>query len=112
MWIRKIDVAAPNPLLIALAGADQAGWLGIVDDDDIFVEGHAQPVLLIVGVKNLKHVFRQVVLAAVQGVVKTLGDLKEIIAAGDDLPLGFYLHLIHQGDKPVEDLSHPSTYRS
>ena len=39
-----------------------------------------------------------------QRVVEAFGHLKEIVAAGDDLPLTVHLELVEHGDERVEDL--------
>src|SRR5438874_9397892 len=105
MRIGKIDVAAPNPLpAITLFGTDEPRRLRIVDDEQVFDELHTLAVLLVVHQEDIEDLFRGVVIAAVQRIVEALSDLEEIVAAGDDLPLGLDFELLHQRNEPVQYL--------
>src|SRR3954464_1360045 len=44
--------------------------------------------------------------------MEALGDFEEIVAAGDDLPLGLHLEFIHEGDKAVQDFCYAASHSS
>jgi ABC-type molybdate transport system ATPase subunit len=62
--------------------------------DDIFGELHALPVLLVMHEENVTRMLSKFVLAALQGIVEGLGHLEEVVASGDDFPVGIHLYLI------------------
>src|SRR5262245_23330706 len=112
MRIGEVDVAAPDPAPAHLRlGTYEPRGLGIVDDEKVLYKFHAPPVLLVIGHEDVLDLMRQVVIAAMQRVVKTLGDFVEVIAAGDDLPLGRNFEFVHQRDKAVQDLGHATAHR-
>ena len=112
MGIRKINVATPDPLsVISFAGLDQPRRLGIVNDKQIFGKLHALAVLLVVGQENVAGFLGQHIVAAVQRIVECLGDLEEIIAASDDVPLRPYFKLIQQRNEAVQHLSYAAAER-
>ena len=107
MRIGEIYVAAPDPAAALLRfGADQAGGLRIMDHEQVFSKLHALAVLLIVRHEDVSDLLGQVVVAAVQRVMEALGDLIEVIAAGDDVPARGNFQLIHERDQAVENFSH------
>src|SRR5580658_7954088 len=85
-----------------LARANQSRRLGIVNDDEILVELHALPVLLVVGKKYLTRGLRQLIRTAVQRVMESFRDLKEIVSSRDDIPVGGNLELPEQRDKAIQ----------
>ncbi len=57
-------------------------------DDDISSSNRMRcAILLVVHQEDFLRGLGQVVVAAVQGVVKSLGDFEEVVAAGDDVPV-------------------------
>jgi len=105
MRIRQIDVAAPDPLAaVALLGADERGRLRIVDDEDVLYELHALAVLLVVHEEDVEDLLGGVIVAAMERVVEALGDLEEIVSAGDDFPLSLNFDFLHERDESIEDL--------
>ena len=61
--------------------------LRIVDHNEVLVKLHALAVLLVVHQENVASVLRQVVLAALQRIVKCLGDFEEVVSSGDHIPM-------------------------
>src|SRR2546423_9317034 len=83
-----------------------------MDDEQVFNEIHSFAVLLVVRHKNVLNGLSEVVLTAMQRIVKAFGDFEEIIAACNDLPLGWDFQLTHQRYQPVQDFSHSAAYCS
>src|SRR5437899_7519051 len=81
-----------------------------MDHEQVFGKLHALAVLLVVRHKDVFDLLGQVEVAAVERVVKALGDLIKIIAAGDHVPAGRDFQLIHQGNQPVQDFGNASAH--
>ena len=64
-----------------------------MNDYHVLIKAQALPILRVGREENLLGLARQVVLTSVQRVVKGFGDLKEIIATGDYVPVGCDLQL-------------------
>src|SRR5438270_613238 len=93
---------------IALFGANEPGGLRIVDDEKIFHELHTFAVQLVVAQKDVEDLLGRVEIAAMERIVKALGDFEEVVAAGYDLPLGLHFDFLHERDQAVQDLGDAS----
>ena len=81
-------MTSPNPLrLRARLGPNQSSRLGIVDHDHFFFKLHALEILLVVHQEDFLRILGQFIFSTVQGVVKSFRDFKEVVAAGNDLPM-------------------------
>ena len=86
--IGEIDVASPDPTGIGLRpGTNQSCRLWIVNYDQFLAELHAFAILFVVHQKDVAGRLGQLVRCSMQCVVKSLGDLEEVVAAGDDIPV-------------------------
>ncbi len=91
---------------IASARVDQCSRLRIVDHDELLLKRHPLLVLLAVHQEKLAAFLREVVFGSVQCIVKGLGQFKEIVATGDDVPASGNLDFAQQGNKAIQHLSH------
>src|SRR5271154_347270 len=80
-----------------------------MNDHDIFVKSHSRAILFVMSNEDLLRFRSQDVLPSVQRVVHGFGDLKEVVAAGDHVPMGANLQLIQQRYQAVQDLGNSST---
>ena len=64
-----------------------------MNNDHVFPKLHARAILLVVHQKDFLGGLGQLVAGAVQRVVECLRDLEEVVAAGDDVPVGGYAQL-------------------
>lgn len=60
--------------------------MGIVDDGEFALHLQASEVLFVVGQKYLKAFRRHFIGSPVKGVMKSFGDVEEVVAAGDHVP--------------------------
>src|ERR1700682_2459662 len=103
-------MAAPYPVSRrVLARANEGGGLGIMNDDHILRELHALPILFVVSQEYLLCRSRQLVFAAVQGIMESLRNLEEIVSSGDHIPVGRNFEFSQQGNETIQHFSHSST---
>ncbi len=85
--VRKINVAAPDPVIFAFrAILDEAKRLGIVDDHKFGIEGKAMEIALLVFAENFEVARLRMIGRAMEGVVEGLGDREEVFATSDNIP--------------------------
>ena len=105
--MRKIDVAAPGPVICSrFAGINQSRRLRVVDHHEFGVERKSCAVPFVVREKNLEIPRARTIRRAVQRVVKRLGHFKEILAAGHDVPFDVEFQFFRQRHQAVENLRH------
>ena len=99
MWQRQIQRSGAVGRIRA-----QAGRLRVVDDDHVPVVVEALRVHRVVGLEHLPLLVGDRLRVALQGVVHQLGDVEELLAAEDHLPVGVEADVAHQRHERVEDL--------
>ena len=81
-----------------------------MNDEEVFHKIHALAVLLIIRIKDVLDLRRQVELAAVQRVMESLGDFVKVIAAGDHVPACGNFQLIHERNQAIQNFRHATTH--
>ena len=99
MWQRQIQCFAPVGRV-----RRSAGRLRVVDDDHVPVAVQALGVHRVVGVEHLPLLVGDRLLVALERVVHQLGDVEELLAAEDHVPVGVEADVAHQRHQRVEDL--------
>ena len=94
-----------------LTRADQADRLWIVDHNHLFIELHTLPILLVVHQKYFLRGLGQFIAAAMQRIMKGLGNLKEVVAARDHVPTGGHFQFREQRHQTVQHLGHAAANR-
>src|SRR3979411_2498134 len=103
-------MAAPHPPSRRfLARADEGGRLRIMDHDHILCELHAMPILFVVGQEYLLGGSRELIFAAVQGIMESLRNLEEIVSSRDHIPVGGTFEFSEQGNETIQHFGHAST---
>src|ERR1041385_8203551 len=111
MRVADIDVTAPDPAsAIAHARTDETCRLRVMNHEQVLTELHAGSVLFVVEHEYVFGLRGEVVFAAMQRVVKAFRDFEEVVAAGNDLPLGVNFQFIHQWNKAIEDFGDAAAY--
>ncbi len=75
-----------------------------MNHDHIFEKLHAPAVLLVVHQENVAGLLRKFVVAALKRIVEGFGNLKEIIASGDDLPVSRHFDFVEKRNELIEHL--------
>src|SRR4030088_3007709 len=103
-------MAAPYPASRrVLARTNEGGGLLIRNDDHIFCELHALPILFVVRQEYLLCGSRQLIFAAVQCIMESLRDLEEIVSSRDHIPVGGNFEFSEQGNETIQHFGHSST---
>jgi hypothetical protein len=89
----------------------QRGRLWVVDDDHIPITLEALGVHRVVGLEHLPLLVRDRLLIALERVVHQLGDVEELLAAKDHMPVRVQADVAHQRDDRVEDLGDAAAER-
>ena len=76
-----------------------------MDDDYVFIKLHTLAILLVVVEENFLCLASEMVFAAMQGVMKSLGYFKEIVAAGNYVPMGDDAQFDDQRNEAIEHFS-------
>src|SRR5258708_39518320 len=93
-----------------VARVNQGRRLRIVDHDHVFVKGHALLVLLVVRQKEFTAFVGESVVTAVQRVVESFCQLKEIVTAGNHVPARWDFDLSQQRYEAVQHFRHAAAY--
>src|SRR5712692_6048314 len=80
-----------------------------MNDDHILRKLHALPVLFVVGQEYLLCGSRQLIFAAVQGIVESLGHLEKIVPSCNDIPVGGNFEFAQQGNETIQHFGHSAT---
>src|ERR1700687_5040379 len=103
-------MAAPYPVSRrVLARANEGAGLRIMNDDHILCELHALPILFVVGQEYLLCGSRQMIFAAVQGIMEGLRNLEEIVSPRDHIPVGSNFEFSEQRNETIQHFGHAST---
>ena len=103
----KINMASPDPMVsVRRTRLDQPGRLRVVNHHEILIHLFPLPVPLRVGGEDFKILRLGRIGQSVQGVVEPLGDLEEIIPAGDHVPFRLQAQLVQQGNQAIQNFRH------
>ena len=102
---REVDVAAPDPVAGALGrvragGAGCGSWTMIASQSS----SRLLRVHRVVGLEHLPLLVGDRLLVALERVVHQLGDVEELLAPEDHVPVRVEADVAHQRDQRVEDL--------
>jgi hypothetical protein len=98
-------------------GLDEAGGLGVVQDDDVPLPDHVRELLGVGPQRRLVDLVLRlaeraaVALGTVQAVVDALGDREELLVALDHHPLGVDVRPARVGEQRLEHLGHAAAAR-
>src|SRR5260221_5876532 len=109
MRVRKIDVAAPDPVIAVFpAVRDQAGGLRVVNDHEFGVERKALGIFFVVGAEDIEVARLCMVGSAMQCVVEGLGNFEKILTSGHDFPANVDAEFFGKWNEAIQDFSHTS----
>ncbi len=104
-------MAAPYPApRRGLAVSNERGGLRVVNYDNVLGKLDSLAILLVVHQENIASMLRESVIAALKRIVESLGHFEEVVASGDDFPIGLDLNLIEQRDQLIEHLGDSATH--